>query len=451
MNDSKDLTQGSISGKLFIFFLPIAAGTIFQQLYNAVDGIVVGRFVGTQALAAVGGSPAVIINLIVGFFTALSAGFAVIVSQLFGAKRNEDISKAIGTAIIFSLIIGLILSVVCILLVPDFLEWMGTPEETLADAILYLRIYFCGMIFITVLNMESAILRAVGDSKHPFMYMIISCLVNIFLDSTFVISFGWGVAGVAIATVIAQLVNMLLLTFQMTLTPSLCKFTLKDLRIDFDFLYKMLKIGVPAGLQSSMYGISNLFLQVGVNSLGTLIVASWAMSGKTDGFFWAITGAAGSAITTFTGQNYGAWKIDRIKRSIKVSMVLFTAITVLTSAVLLVFGKPMLNILTKDQAVVDTTYLIMSYLVPMYFTWTVIEVFSGVLRGIGDSVNPVIITGIGICLFRILWLAIVFKIWPTLQALCLCYPASWIVTDIALVWYFYNKSMMAEHYKKPAE
>ena len=169
MNDSKDLTQGSIAGKLFIFFLPIAAGTVFQQLYNAVDGIVVGRFVGTQALAAVGGSPAVIINLIVGFFTALSAGFAVIVSHLFGAKRNEDISKAIGTAIIFSLIIGLILSVVCILLVPDFLEWMGTPEETMADAILYLRIYFCGMVFITVLNMESAIWRAVGDSKHAFM------------------------------------------------------------------------------------------------------------------------------------------------------------------------------------------------------------------------------------------------------------------------------------------
>ena len=447
MNDNMDLTQGSIAGRLFTFFLPIAAGTIFQQLYNAVDGIVVGRFVGTQALAAVGGSPAVIVNLIVGFFTALSAGFAVIVSQLFGAKEEKDMSKAVGTAISFSLIIGLIVSVICIAFAPEFLKWMGTPEETIADATLYLRIYFIGTIFITVLNMESSILRAVGDSKHPFIYMIISCAMNIILDVTFVVYCGWGVAGVAIATVIAQVLNMLLLSYQMTVKNSPCKFEFGDLKIDRGFLGKMLRIGVPSGLQSSMYGISNLLLQVGVNSLGTVVVASWALSGKTDGLFWAITSAAGAAITTFTGQNYGAGRIDRIKQSVKVSMILFSIITVLTSVALLALGIPMLHILTPDQAVVETTYQIMCYLVPMYFLWTGIEVFSGILKGIGDSVYPVIITGIGICLFRIVWLVTVFRLFPTLPSLCICYPASWLVTDIALVWYYYKKSMISKEYR----
>ena len=355
--------------------------------------------------------------------------------------------KAVGTAISFSLIIGLIVSVICIAFAPEFLKWMGTPEETIADATLYLRIYFIGTIFITVLNMESSILRAVGDSKHPFIYMIVSCAMNIILDVTFVVYCGWGVAGVAIATVIAQVLNMLLLSYQMTVKNSPCKFEFSDMKIDGGFLGKMLRIGVPSGLQSSMYGISNLLLQVGVNSLGTVVVASWALSGKTDGLFWAITSAAGAAITTFTGQNYGAGRIDRIKQSVKVSMILFTIITVLTSVALLALGIPMLHILTTDQAVVETTYRIMCYLVPMYFLWTGIEVFSGILKGIGDSVYPVIITGIGICLFRIVWLVTVFRIFPTLPSLCICYPASWLVTDIALVWYYYKKSMISKEYR----
>ena len=435
-NTKNDLTTGVVWKKLLLFFLPIAAGTIIQQLYNTVDGLIVGRFVGTQALAAVGGSSAQIINVLVGFFVAMTAGASVVIGQIFGAGRKEDLDRAVGNAVTAMALIGLVLMAIGLLGSPWMLGALNTPAETLEDALLYLRIYFIGVPFMMILNMESGILRAVGDSYHPFLYMVAGCVTNIVLDALFVIVFHWGVAGVAVATVISQTVNMLLLTRRLTRPGSACRLSMQSLRLKGVYIANMLRLGIPAGLQSSMYSLSNMIIQVAVNSLGTVVVASWTMSGKTDGIFWAVSNALGAAITSFIAQNHGAGRADRVKACVHQGLIISALSTVALSTGIMCFSIPLLHVLTEDRAVVETTYVIMSYFVPYYFTWVLVEVLSAVLRGVGDAVRPVVIIGIGICLFRVIWIAFVFAHFGTLLSLCLSYPVSWTVTSIALLIYY---------------
>ncbi len=434
--DRKDLTQGVVWKKLLVFFLPIAAGTCIQQLYNAVDGLIVGRYVGTIALAAVGGSSAQIINLLIGFFVATTAGASVVIAQVYGAGRDEDVRLAAGNALAVFALLGLVLMAFGLIATPAMLRLLRTPEDTMEASVLYLRIYFLGVPFVLVLNMESNMLRSVGDSFSPFLYMVAGCISNIVLDTVFVLVFHWGVAGVAIATVLAQVLNMGLLTWKLLRTKESYRLSLKELKLKGVYLRNMLRLGIPSGLQSSMYAVSNMIIQVGVNSLGTVVVASWAMSGKTDGIFWAVSNALGAAITSFIGQNLGAGRQDRVKLCVKQGLILSFSITVTLSALIMLLGKPMLRILTEDQAVIDTTYQIMTYFVPYYFTWTLIEVLSAVLRGAGDAVRPVMIIGLGICLLRIVWILTLFQWVHTLMVLSLCYVVSWVVTSIAMTVYY---------------
>lgn len=434
--DRKDLTQGVVWKKLLVFFLPIAAGTCIQQLYNAVDGLIVGRYVGTIALAAVGGSSAQIINLLIGFFVATTAGASVVIAQVYGAGRDEDVRLAAGNALAVFALLGLVLMAFGLIATPAMLRLLRTPEDTMEASVLYLRIYFLGVPFVLVLNMESNMLRSVGDSFSPFLYMVAGCISNIVLDTVFVLVFHWGVAGVAIATVLAQVLNMGLLTWKLLRTKESYRLSLKELKLKGVYLRNMLRLGIPSGLQSSMYAVSNMIIQVGVNSLGTVVVASWAMSGKTDGIFWAVSNALGAAITSFIGQNLGAGRQDRVKLCVKQGLILSFSITVTLSALIMLLGKPMLRILTEDQAVIDTTYQIMTYFVPYYFTWTLIEVLSAVLRGAGDAVRPVIIIGLGICLLRVVWILTLFQWVHTLMVLSLCYVVSWVVTSIAMTVYY---------------
>ena len=432
----KDLTQGVVWKKLLVFFLPIAAGTCIQQLYNAVDGLIVGRFVGTEALAAVGGSSAQIINLLIGFFVAITSGASVVIAQVYGANRQRDVQLAAGNAIAVFSLLGVLLMLFGLIFSPAMLRLLKTPADTLEDAILYLRIYFIGVPFILILNMESNMLRSVGDSVSPFLFMVVGCVTNILLDCLFVLVFEWGVTGVAVATVAAQMVNMALLTRRLMTTKESYRLSLGELRLKGVYLKNMLRLGIPAGLQSSMYAVSNMIIQVGVNSLGTVVVASWVMTGKTDGIFWAVSNALGAAITSFVGQNRGAGRDDRVKLCMKQGMILSSIITVGLSGLIMLTGRPLLFILTKDQAVRDTTWLMMVYFVPYYFTWVVIEVLSGVLRGYGDAVRPVVIIGIGICLLRIIWIVTLFAEIHTLFVLCLCYPVSWTLTSGAMYVYY---------------
>ena len=431
-----DLTTGVVWQKLLVFFLPVAAGTLIQQLYNAVDGLIVGRFVGTGALAAVGGSSAQIINLLVGFFVALTAGASVIVGQIYGAGRKEDLGRAIGNAVAVLALFGVLLMLFGLLASPWMLRFLKTPEETIDGAVLYLRIYFLGVPFMMILNIESGVLRAVGDSFHPFLYMVVGCVMNILLDALFVISFGWGIAGVAVATAAAQAVNMGLLTWRLTRGGQDALLKPRDLTLRGRYFSGMMRLGIPAGLQSSMYSVSNMLIQVAVNSLGTVVVASWAMSGKTDGVYWAVSNAMGASITSFIAQNHGAGKTERVRQCVRQGLIMDFLVTAAISTTLMVFGIPLLRILTPDEAVVTTTYTIMSCFVPFYCTWVLVEVLSAVLRGAGDAVRPVVIIGLGICLFRVFWIFTVFAYFGTLESLCLSYTVSWTITSVALVIYY---------------
>ena len=415
METRNDLIEGPIVKKLVLFFLPIAAGTLFQQLYNAVDAFVVGKFVGTEALAAVGGSPAILSNLIIGFFVALTSGAAVVIAQLYGAQEYERVSAAMGVSYRLCVVLGLVMGALVCLFSPQLLTLLKTPADTFDKALLYQRIYFMGAVFLLLFNMGSGILRSIGDARFPFLCLFVSCGLNIVLDVVFVIVFAWGVMGVAVATVLSQAVAALLVTGKLlTLKgPFRLRFRSKG---DRRLLVRMLRIGIPSGVQSSMYGLSNLLLQVGVNTLGTVVVASWAMSGKVDGAFWAITSAFGTALTTFVGQNYGAGKLDRIRACAKKSLLLMTAMTL-------------------------SWYIILLF-VPFYLIWVPIEVFSGVLRGVGDVLTPSLILAGGICGFRILWLLTAFNLSHTLLTLCICYPLSWVVTDIAIYLYFRRSPVM---------
>jgi len=281
--------------------------------------------------------------------------------------------------------------------------------------------------------MESSILRAVGNSKDPFNYLLICCFINIILDLVFVIIFKMGVAGVAYATVIAQGISVILTTVALRRPNTDYRLEWKMLKLDFPLLIRMMKLGIPAGLQSLMFGVSNLVIQVAINTLSTSTVGAWALSSKIDGFYWATATAFGTAVMNFAGQNYGARRIDRVKDTTKIGMKIFIIITISISALLMLIAKFALPLFSNDTDVVTLTLKIMLYFVPFYFIWTFIEVISGVLRGVGDAVIPVVICGVGICLYRIVWTYTIFNWWHTLEALCICYTSSWLVTTIAFI------------------
>ena len=441
MQMRSELIEGPIVKRLVGFFLPIAAGTLFQQLYNAVDAFVVGKFVGTEALAAVGGSPAILSNLIIGFFVALTGGASVVIAQLYGAQEYDRVSTAMGVSYRLCVLLGLGMGAVVCLFSPQLLTLLKTPADTFAQALLYQRVYFLGAVFLLLFNMGSGILRSIGDARFPFLCLFVGCGLNIVLDVIFVIVFSWGVVGVAVATLLSQGVAALLVTVKLMKLKGPFRLRLGTRR-DAGLLKRMLRIGIPSGIQSSMYGISNLLLQVGVNTLGTVAVASWAMSGKVDGAFWAVSSAFGTALTTFVGQNYGAGKLDRIRSAAKKSLLLMSGMTLSVSGIILLLARPLLHLLTNDGAVIDTTWYIILLFVPFYLIWVPIEVCSGVLRGVGDVLTPSLILAGGICGFRMLWLFTAFRFSPTLFILCICYPLSWVVTDIAIYLYFRHSPVM---------
>ena len=436
MRTRTELTEGSIQKGLLLYFLPIVAGTLLHQLYNTVDALVVGKYVGTEALAAVGGSAAHIIQVINGFFSSLSGGAAVVLAQYYGAKDDEAVEQSAHTAVAFCALCGLALTLLGTLTTPWMLRVLRTTADSFADATLYLRIYFCGTAFVLLFNIASAILRAVGDSRSSFRYLALCCLCNIALDFFFVLGLRAGVAGVAWATVISQALSAALCLGKLARAKGAYALRLRRLRLHGRILRRMLRIGLPAGLQSSMYSVSNLILQVGFNTLGTVVVASWTMTGKIDGVYWAISNAVGVALMNFVGQNYGAGKYDRVRASARVGLRLFFAVTLVLSAAILAAAPPLLRVLTDDPAVRETANAMLWQLAPFYFVFTFIEVLNGTLRGVGDTLVPFAILGVGICALRLVWLGTAFVANPTARTLCYCFPISWTVSSLAIAVYY---------------
>ena len=431
------ITEGVIWKQLLIFFFPILFGTFFQQLYNTVDAVIVGRFVGKEALAAVGGSTGTLINLLVGFFVGLSSGATVIISQFYGGGREKRVSEAVHTAIAFSLACGVGLMVIGIAASPIALRAMGTPDDIMQYSLSYIRIYFLGIIPNLVYNMGAGILRAIGDSKRPLYYLMASCFTNIVLDLVLVVWLRLDVRGAAIATIVSQLVSAVLVVLQLLRTKDSYRLVIRKIRLNLFMVMRIVRIGLPAGLQSVMYSASNIIIQSSVNSLGTDTVAAWTAYSKIDSVYWMIISALGISITTFVGQNYGAGKLDRVKRGIYVCLGLSFLITAILSVTLYLGGGYIYLMFTADAAVIAKGMEILHFLVPAFATYVCIEVLSGALRGTGDSWIPMIMTAVGVCALRVLWILVAVPLKPDILTVVFSYPLTWSITSILFLVYFY--------------
>lgn len=433
---TNEITQGIIWKQLLLFFFPILLGSFFQQLYNTVDAIVVGRFVGKGALAAVGGSAGQIINLIVSFFMGLTSGASVIVSQFFGCGDKKNVNHSIHTIYAFSILGSILMTMLGIIFSPAILQMMNTPEELMADSISYLRIYFAGIFFVFIYNTGSGLLRALGDSKRPLYSLIVCCIINVILDLAFILIFDMGIAGAAIATVIAQSISALMVTWYLMRPTKLCQFSLREIRIYPDILKSQLILGLPAGLQYAMYSISNMIVQSALNKFGTDTTAAWAAYGKMDAIFWMISGAFGIAITTFVGQNYGAGRMDRVKKSIRICNWMDFAASILMTLFFIIFQIPLFHIFVNDTAVIEIGCQMLMLIAPTYVFFVFTEILSGALRGMGDVIIPTFITTGGICVLRVIWIFFVVPIQPTITVTMLNYPVSWALTSLLFLFYY---------------
>ncbi len=441
--DKNEITEGIIWKQLLIFFFPIVVGTLFQQLYNTVDAVIVGRFVGKAALASVGGSAAVLTYQVVMFFTSLANGAAVIISQFYGAKNTGRLHTALHTAAAFSVIASILISIAGYIATPVLLAIMKTPSDIMSDSIAYLRIYFLGIIATLIYNMGSGIMRAVGDSKRPLYYLIVCCILNIILDIVLVVFFKLGIAGAAIATIISQAVSAILVIRALMASYDMIRLSPKDIRIDLPLLISELRIGLPGGIQSCMYGLTNIIIQTSINQFGTDTAAAWAAFGKVDLIFWAVSGAFGISITTFSGQNYGAGKLERVYKSIRVCLAMSLTLCGSILVGLLVLAHPLLSLFTSDETVIDIGTYMMINIVPSYAIFIFVEIFTGALRGIGDVMIPTLITLGGVCLVRLPWILIVTPIHKELFTILVSYPIAWAATALLLIpYYFYRKKQL---------
>lgn len=435
MAQSKSLVEGTIWKQLLLFFFPILIGTFFQQLYNTVDTIIVGQYIGTNALAAVG-STGNITNLIINFFVGLSSGATVVIAQFYGANDDRRVSLSVHTAIAMSLVCGMMMTIFGLFFSKSCLKMIDVPSEILNDAGLYMQLYFLSMIPSVIYNIGAGILRAIGDSKTPLYYLSVCCFVNIAFDFLFVVFMRMGVAGAAIATDIAQVVCAVLVILKLMNTQDSYQLRLKDIAFDFSVLKRMIKIGVPAGIQSTMFSISNIVLQTRMNAFGTTIIASWAVYVKIDAMYWMISGAFGSAITTFVGQNYGAHLYDRVKKSMKTCLMMSLASAFLMSAFLAVAGQMICHLFSSDILIIKQCYHMIQFLTPFYFTFVCVEVLSGTMRGCGDSLNPMLLVCFGVCVLRILWVAFISPIFESFDMVIVSYPIAWITTSLLFIIYY---------------
>lgn len=422
----QQITEGVIWKQLLGFFFPILMGTFFQQMYNTVDTIIVGRFVGTQALAAVG-STAALISLLNGFFVGLSTGATVLLSQFYGACDKKGVSKALHTGMGLSLVLGLLITALGLTFAPGILRLTKTPENCMAQARTYVMVFFSGSVASMVYNMGSGILRAMGDSRKPTIFLVITCFANIFLDVLFVVILHMGVAGAALATVISQCVSGILVLAVLTRLPEEMALRPGRLRLDRGLLRRILLVGVPAGLQFITFDLANILIQSGINSFGDVTVAAWTAYIKTDALTWMISGAFGVSITTFVGQNFGAQKYGRIRKGVWVCMGMSVSLTLCLSLLVIAFRQFILGIYTTDPEVIRLGAYVMLWTVPFNFLFMPVEVFAGTMRGVGYSLMPTIITCCCVCIFRVIWIFTVVARWHIVELLAVCYPISWLL------------------------
>lgn len=446
-----DMCNGPLFSKILIFALPIMAMNILQLLFNAADMVVVGQFTGREALAAVGATGS-LINLIVNLFMGLSVGTSVIVAQDYGAGQPGAVSRSVHTSIAVSIISGLVVMILGLILCEPLLEMMGTPEDIIDLSVLYMKIYFIGIPAAMVYNFGAAILRAVGDSRRPMYYLIVSGIVNVIFNLFFVIVLHMGVAGVAWATVISQYLSLLLIMICLYRSDGSIRFMPRQMRIDAKKLKDIVKIGLPAGLQGLLFSISNVLIQSAVNSFGSTMVAASSAASNVEGFVGTTMNAYYNAAITFTGQNMGAKKYDRIDTVAKVCTALIFITWIILGGATVIFGKPLLGFYTSDPEVIELGMLRMKVMMVVYFTCGVMNVYPGLTRGMGFSVMPMLCTLVGACLMRIVWLATFFAWYPTVIMLFACYPVTWSLAGLGQVGcFFYARHRIRKSAEQEAE
>lgn len=438
-----DMTKGAIMGKLIAFALPLALSGILQLLFNAVDLIVIGRFseTGSESLAAVSSNNA-LVSLIINVSLGLSVGANVVVAQAIGAKNEYRAQNAVHTAILLSLICGVTVGLVGALCARYFLVWMKTDPLVLDKATTYLSIYFIGAPANIVFNFGSAILRAKGDTKRPLIYLAVAGIVNVCLNLIFVIVANMDVAGVAVATVISQYLSVVLVIITLLREKGFCKLYIKKLRIRAKELSDILRIGLPSGVLSSFFSVANVIIQSSINGFGYQVMAGNATGASLEAYIYTSMNAVASATTTFAGQCVGAKRYDRLGSLLADSCVVTVFISAVFGTAILLLGRPLAGLYTRDPMVVEFALDRMSVILPIYFVCGIVENFVGCLRGMNYAIAPMIPSFLCVCVYRIVWVYTAFKGYPTTYILYLSYPISWIlnlIMDAGLFIYAYNK------------
>ena len=437
MNEKKNtvlMTEGGIFKNLLFFATPLILGNLLQQMYNAVDSIIVGNYVGSNALAAVGAG-ASLIYLLIAFSLGASVGAGVIVSQYLGAKEKEGVHKAVHTAMTISIILGLILTAGGILFSRKLLVMMNTPAEILDDAACYLRIYSCGLIFNVVYNMAAGILNAAGNSRRSLMYLAAAAVVNIFMDLLLIAGLKIGVAGAAIATNFSQAISCILALWFLFRVPADYRISLKSLRIHKAMALRIIQIGLPTGIQNMVISFSNILIQASINQYGATAVAGFSAYLKIDGFNILPVLSFSMAITTFIGQNYGAGKYDRMKKGMWVTLLMGIVYTVLTGILLLTFSGQIMRLFSEDVGVIAYGQTAMRYFCPFYWILAILHSLAGTVRGTGKSIPPMVVLLVSLCLFRIVWIQLVLPHYTSIEGIFILYPVSWLVGAVLMILY----------------
>lgn len=432
-----NMTQGTIWKQIVLFAIPLLIGNLFQLLYNTVDSIVVGQFVGTEALAAVG-STGPIINCLVGFFMGLGGGASVVISRFFGAQDRKNLSKAVHTTIVLTLLSGIVCTILGSLFVPQMLRLMSTPEDVIEQSTTYLRIYFYGVSALMFYNMGSSILRAVGDSSRPLYYLCVSALTNIVLDLLFVAVFHWGIAGVAWATLIAQVLSALLVLFTLVRTDASYAVRIRELAIDRAIMGEIVRIGMPGGLQSCILSFSNIFVQGYINAFGSTVMAGEAAYSKLESFITLPKQSIQVASSIFVGQNLGAGDLARTKRGIRVSMWMCCGVTALLSVLAICLSTPLIGMFATDESVLETGKYIVLVMAPFIVTTCFGNIYAGVLSATGRSAPPSIISVAFYVVFRQIYLFIITRLTDSLGAVMFGYPLAWMLASLTIAVYYFR-------------
>ena len=433
-NKSKLMTEGSIWKNILLFSVPLILGNLLQQLYNTADSIIVGNFVGSNALAAVGssGSP---IFLLIGFSQGIAVGAGVVVSQFLGARDRQGAHISVHTSLALATILGAILTVGGIAISRSLLTAMNTPAEVLEDAVTYMQLYFGGVLFSVVYNMAAGILNAAGNSRRSLLYLGCASGTNILLDLILIAGLKMGVAGAAIATDISQLVSCVLsLRFLMRVDADY-RVTAREVRVDRKMAAKIVRVGLPTGIQNMVISLSNILVQASVNGYGAAAMAGFAAYMKVDGFNILPIMSFSMAATTFVGQNFGAGQIDRVKKALWVTMALSFVYTVITGTLLLLAQDPIMHLFTGDETVVAFGRQAMHYFCPFYWLLGILHGLAGTVRGTGKSVPPMVVLLVSLCLFRIVWIRFALSAFQGIDGVFILYPVSWALGAVLMILY----------------